>query len=301
MPERFTGSGYDERADKYLRHLTYRGGRTRATATRARRGQRAARLRARGHRRHGLLGLLPRGLGPHPLRPRAEDPGRPGPGLGGRLLRGLLPAHRRPRPDPLRPALRALPQPGPQADARHRHGLRRALPRRHDPLRRGALRRGPRGADRHLLDHQGPSRGARRGPGARLPLQRRGPDRQGDAAAGHGPGHPAVRPASEKTPGYEDGYEAAAELREMYESDADAQAGHRRGQGPRGPAPPGRHPRRRRRDHQGPADRVPARSSASPSRAAGPRTRPSSPSTRCTASRSSGCSRWTSSACATSR
>ena len=34
----------------------------------------------------------------------------PGPGLGGRVLRGLLPAHRRPRPHPLRPALRALPQ-----------------------------------------------------------------------------------------------------------------------------------------------------------------------------------------------
>ena len=37
------------------------------------------------------------------------------------------------------------------------------------------------------------------------------------------------------------------------------QEGHRRRQGPRGPAPPGRHPRRRRRDHPRPADRVPPR------------------------------------------
>ena len=34
-----------------------------------------------------------------------------------------------------------------------------------------------------------------------LPLQRGRPDRQGDAAAGHGPRHAAVRPASRKTPG----------------------------------------------------------------------------------------------------
>ena len=45
-------------------------------------------------------------------------------------------------PDPLRPALRALPQPRAQADARHRHGLRRALPRRDDPLRRPSARAG---------------------------------------------------------------------------------------------------------------------------------------------------------------
>ncbi len=35
----------------------------------------------------------------------------PGPRFGRRVLRGLLPAHRRPRPHPLRPALRAVPQP----------------------------------------------------------------------------------------------------------------------------------------------------------------------------------------------
>ena len=76
----------------------------------------------------------------------------------------------------------------------------------------------------------------------------------------------------EPHPKFEDGYKMAAELRDMYETDPDAQAGHRRRQGPRGPAPPGRHPRRRGGDHQGAAHRVPARSSASPSRA-GPRGR----------------------------
>ena len=57
-------------------------------------------------------------------------------------------------------------------------------------------------------------------------------------------------------------------------TDPDAKQGHRRGQGPRGPAPPGRHPRRRGGDHQGAAHRLPARSSASPRPARTPRTRP---------------------------
>ena len=57
---------------------------------------------------------------------------------------------------------------------------------------------------------------------------------------------------------YVDGYKMATDLRTMYETDDDAQQGDRRRQGPRGPAPPGRHPRRRGGDHQGPAHRVPA-------------------------------------------
>ena len=93
----------------------------------------------------------------------------------------------------------------------------------------------------------------------------------------------------EQHPKYEDGYKMAAELRDMYEADPDAQAGHRRGQGPRGPAPPGRHPRRRRGDHRRAAHRVPARSSASPRPARTPSGARSSPSTRCTASRTSAC------------
>ena len=66
----------------------------------------------------------------------ARHPGRARAGERGRFVRRVLPAHRRHRPDQVRPAVRAVPQPGPQADARHRHGLRLALPRRDDPLRR---------------------------------------------------------------------------------------------------------------------------------------------------------------------
>ena len=50
------------------------------------------------------------------------------PGQRGGVLRGVLPADRRPRPYPLRPAVRAVLKPRAQADARYRHGLRRALP-----------------------------------------------------------------------------------------------------------------------------------------------------------------------------
>ena len=62
----------------------------------------------------------------------------------------------------------------------------------------------------------------------------------------------------EKHEKYEDGYKMAGELRDMYATDPDAQGGHRRRQGARGPAPPGRHPRRRGGDHQGSAHRLPA-------------------------------------------
>ena len=53
----------------------------------------------------------------------------------------------------------------------------------------------------------------------------------------------------EETPGFEDGYKAATELREMYDDGPRGQARHRRRPGPRGPAPPGRHPRRGGRHH----------------------------------------------------
>ena len=81
----------------------------------------------------------------------------------------------------------------------------------------------------------------------------------------------------------------AGELRALYETDPDDQAGHRRGPGARGPAPPGRHPRRRRGHHPGAAHRVPP----DPAQARWPGSRAedvarSSPSTRCTASRTSG-------------
>ena len=95
----------------------------------------------------------------------------PGRGSAAGFVRRVLPAHRRHRPDQVRPALRAVPQPGPQGDARHRHGLRLALPRRDDQVRRAEVRQRPRRAGRHVLDDQGAGRGARRGARARLPVR----------------------------------------------------------------------------------------------------------------------------------
>ena len=155
----------------------------------------------------------------------AKDQGvRVGPGSGKRRrVRGrLLPADHRPRPDPLRPAVRALPQPVAHLDARHRHGLRGPLPRRDDPLRRRALRARPRGPDRHVLDHQGPRRGARRRPRARLSLLGRRQGRQGHAAAGHGPRHAARTRASTSSPSTPTASRWPTELRDMYATDPDA-------------------------------------------------------------------------------
>ena len=62
----------------------------------------------------------------------------------------------------------------------------------------------------------------------------------------------------EPHPKYEDGYKMAGRAARDVRGRPRRPAGHRRRQGPRGPAPPGRHPRRRRGDHQGAAHRVPA-------------------------------------------
>ena len=63
-------------ADDYLRHLVVRRGARALRRAAAHRRGRAPRLRATGHRRHGLRRLLPHRLGPHPPRPRAPHPGR---------------------------------------------------------------------------------------------------------------------------------------------------------------------------------------------------------------------------------
>ena len=173
-------------------------------------------------------------------------------------MRGrLCAADHRPRSDPLRPAVRALPQPESHLDARHRHGLRLPLPGRDDPLRRRALRPRPRRPDHHVRHDQGPQRGARRGARARLPVQRRRPHRQGDAAARDGPRHTAqvlLRGAPEVRRRVQGGHRAARHVRRR----SRRQEGRRRRQGVGEPEAVRRHPRRRRRHHQGAAHRVPA-------------------------------------------
>ena len=159
---------------------------------------------------------------------------------------------------------------------------------------------GPRRADRHLLHHQGAGRGARLGAGARLPVRRRRQDRQAHAAAHHGPRHAAARVPREAPEATRTATRWPPSCATLYDADPDAKRVIDVARGLEGPAPPGRHPRRRGGDHPRAAHRVPA----DPAQAGGgrrrSRTRRSSRSTRCTGSRTSGSSRWTSSACATS-
>ncbi len=187
VPAQFVGEAYEDRALAYLRDLTMEGARQRYGSAVP------ANVVERLDYELGVIGNM--GFAAYflvvwDLIKFARDSGirvGPGPGFGRRLLRGVLPAHRGPRPHPLRPALRALPQPGPQADARHRHGLRRALPQRRHALRRREVRQRPGGAGGDVLDHQGAGRRARCGPGTGQAVHRGRPHRQGDAAAGHGP------------------------------------------------------------------------------------------------------------------
>ena len=117
----------------------------------------------------------------------------------------------------------------------------------------------PRRADHHVLDDQGAGRGARRGTRARLPVRRRRQDRQAHAAARSWAATRRCTRASRRSTRLrrrlQDGRPSCATL---YEADPDAQARHRRRARARGPAPPGRHPRRRGGHHPRAAHRVPA-------------------------------------------
>ena len=97
-------------------------------------------------------------------------------------------------PHRARAAVRAVPQPRPRLDARHRHRLRRASARRRDPLRHREVRRGPRRARSSPTARSRPSRPSRTPPACSATRSRLG-DRitKVDAAAGHGQGHPARR------------------------------------------------------------------------------------------------------------
>ena len=106
------------------------------------------------------------------LREVQRDRGRPGPWLGRRLARRLLPGDHGRRPAPLRPAVRALPERRARVDAGHRHRLLGPRPRARDPLRDREVRRRPRGPDHHVRQDV-PARGhARRGARARPRVRR---------------------------------------------------------------------------------------------------------------------------------
>ena len=121
------------------------------------------------------------------VREGQRDRRRPGPRLGGRLDRRLLPADHRRRPAPLRPAVRALPQRRARVDAGHRHRLLRPRPRARDALRDREVRPRVGRADHHLRQDV-PARGhARRRARPRPRLRRRRPAREADPGPDHGP------------------------------------------------------------------------------------------------------------------
>ena len=184
-----------EEPEAMLRRLAAEGLRAPLRRPAAGRGDRAARVRARGDRGDGLRLLLPDRLGLRPLREGERDRGRPRPRLGRRLDRRLLPQHHRPRPARQRPAVRALPQPGAQVDAGHRHRLLGPRPRAGDPLRRREVRARVGRPDHHLRQDGAARRDPRRRPRARLRLRHRRPPREADPGADHGPQPAASRSA----------------------------------------------------------------------------------------------------------
>ena len=151
------------------------------------RGARADGDGARRDRPDGLQRLLPDRLGLRQVRQGERHRGRPGPRLGGRLDRRLLPGDHRRRPAALRPAVRALPEPRARVDAGYRHRLLRARPRAGDALRDREVRARVGRADRHLRQDVPARRHARRGARARLRLRRRRSPGEADPRPDHGP------------------------------------------------------------------------------------------------------------------
>ncbi len=205
------------------------------------RADRPSPLRAEDRPRDGLRRLLPHRVGLHPLREAERDQRRPGPRVGCRVARGVLPRDHRRRPDPLRAPLRALPQSGSEGPAGHGHRLLggRAGPRHR--LRRGEVRSGPRRPDHHLLDDGRACGDPRRRAGAGRPVRRRRPDRE---ARPRGPRADARR-------GAEGRRRAPAGRRLGPRGEGD----RRPRQAARGAHPGGLDPRRRRCHRRAAADR----------------------------------------------
>ncbi len=140
-------------------------------------------------------------------------------------------------PDEARPAVRAVPQPRAHLDARHRHGLRRAPARRHDPLRHREVRRGAGRPDHHLRLDQGQGGDQGQRPRARLPVRARRPHHQGDAAGRDGQGHLAHGRLRPQAPAVRRGGRVPRAVRGR----GRRPPGGRHREGPRGPqAPAGR-------------------------------------------------------------
>ncbi|CAA9393313.1 MAG: DNA polymerase III alpha subunit, partial [uncultured Quadrisphaera sp.] len=184
--------------------LVRQGGRGRAADALQGRGARGVAppggVRDRRHHPDGVRRLLPRRRRLHPLGQAQRHPRRPRARLGRRLDRRVRPGDHRPRPAAPRPDLRAVPQPRPRLDARLRRRLRRAPPRRGDPLRHREVRRGPGRPDRHLRHDQGQAGRQGRLPRARVPLRHGRADHQGDARRGDGQGRAAVEDLRPRAP-----------------------------------------------------------------------------------------------------
>ena len=163
------GDTYEERADAYLRHLTYEG------AQRALRRPRCpARSRERLDYELGVIadmGFSAYFLVVWDLIRYARDERDPGRARAGGRRPGCCVAYclEIVDLDPIRydllferflnPGRKQMPDIDMDFDERYRGEMIRYAAERYGV--------GPRGPDRHLLDHQGPGRGARRGPGAR--------------------------------------------------------------------------------------------------------------------------------------
>ncbi len=242
----------------------HRGGRAALRRPAARRGDRAASSTSSGSSRNGVLRLLPRGVGPDPPRPGQRDPGRPGPGSAA----GCCVAYclRIVDLDPIRydllferflnPGRKQMPDIDMDFDERYRGEMIRYA------------------AERYGWDHVAQivtfstikARAAVRDAARVLGLPLRVGDRIAKAMPPLVMGRDTpLGPASSRTAGHEDGYKAAAELRDMYAADPDAKQVIDVAKGLEG---------LRRQDgiHAAAvvitaraADRVPARSSASPS------------------------------------
>ena len=114
--------------ETYLRELVLEGvGRRYGEVSRG--PGRTGRVRAQGHRGHGLRRVLPRGPGLRQLGEEPGDPGWPGAGERGRVHRLLRVGYHRAGSTRVRPDVRAIPQSRAHRHAGHRHRLRRAQTR----------------------------------------------------------------------------------------------------------------------------------------------------------------------------